>query len=148
MEIHTYSCISLIEECCNRQHRTRTQQSINLSSNVDAKGVDNLEEAYYGYDPSSIPDVAEDHNVEYTVDPHKILKYIVFENSLMEHLDPCPKCTRTYLQHHSCNIGNFWCEDLLSVGLSHTLDKSTTASFHVMGKVIVEAAVSQVATVH
>ncbi|KAL3889078.1 hypothetical protein ACJMK2_001434 [Sinanodonta woodiana] len=75
---------------CNRKHRKRTQQGINLGSNVDVKGVDNLEESDSGDDPSWTPDVSEEHNVEYTADPHNTLRYIVFENSLMELLDVCP----------------------------------------------------------
>ncbi|KAL3859948.1 hypothetical protein ACJMK2_010127 [Sinanodonta woodiana] len=62
---------------CSHKHKTRTQQIISLSSNLDVKDVDNLEEADSGDDPSWTPDVSEDHNVEYTADPHKILKYIV-----------------------------------------------------------------------
>ncbi|KAL3854084.1 hypothetical protein ACJMK2_013364 [Sinanodonta woodiana] len=65
---------------CNRKHWTRFQQGINLSSNVDVRGVDSLVEADYGDDPNRTPDVAEDHNVEYTADPHETLKYFVFED--------------------------------------------------------------------
>ncbi|KAL3836361.1 hypothetical protein ACJMK2_021794 [Sinanodonta woodiana] len=79
---------------CNRKHRTKTQQT----SEADA-----------GDDPSWTPDVSEDHNVEYTADPHKTLKYIVFENSLMELLDVCPMCIRTNLQHQKCLIGSCLC---------------------------------------
>ncbi|KAL3866157.1 hypothetical protein ACJMK2_043485, partial [Sinanodonta woodiana] len=72
---------------CNCQRRTRTQQGINLSSNVDVNGVDTLEESDSDDDISCTPDVSEDHNVEYTANPHKPLMHIVLENSLMELLD-------------------------------------------------------------